>query len=247
MRANIRRWYADPKVAEAVFAVISDGSPTSAWGDDAFARMASRFVGFQTQEEALPLDAPLARHRAPAARAPGRESRRIIRRSHDAQRAVQWGPGVCAYNVYPPYGHYEDHVPAVERLAAAFLAEEQPYTLSGAEQRFVNELWLTRSDRPSELFSFYPPLGAEFERRHVPLRLEVEVEHADGIAVVATLARGADGDGVLYTLEIAARATRGIEPDVTAIVEWHNRAHQAVNDAFERAITDETRRRLRQV
>jgi uncharacterized protein (TIGR04255 family) len=246
VRASVRRWYADPKIAEAVFAVKSDGSPTAPWGDDAFARLAARFVGFVSGEEALPIDAPLARHRAAPGQL-GRGPRRIVRRSHDGQRAVQWGPGVCAYNVYPPYGHYEDHLPALERLVEAFLAEEQPYTISGAEQRFVNELWLARSDRPSDLFSFYPPLGAEFERRHVPVRVEVEVQNSDGIAVVATLARGGEGDGVLYTLEIAARATRGIAPEVTAIIEWHNRAHQAINAAFERAITSETRRRLREV
>ena len=196
------------------------------------------------------MDAPLARRRAaPPHGAPGVANRavRVVERSSDGTRAVQWGPGACAYNVYPPYGHYEDHVPTFERLFAEFLAEEQPYTIGGAEQRYVNELWLSRADRPSELFTFYPPLGNALEMRHVPLRLEVETESVGDVAVTVTLSRAGEGDGVLYVLEVAARATRGLPPDAQALVEWQNRAHQACDESFEAAITDETRRRLRQV
>jgi uncharacterized protein (TIGR04255 family) len=247
VRASVRRWYADPRVAEAVFAVITDGAPAAPWPDDAFARMAGHFIGFAHNEEQLGADEPLVRRRAAASDAPPEGPSRVVRRSHDGARAVQWGPGVCALNVYPPYGHYEDHVPTFERLVETFLAEEQPYMIGGAEQRYVNEVWLARSERPSDLFSFYPPFGPDLEGRHVPLRLEVETANHDGVALTVTLSRGGDGDGVLYVLEVAARATRGLPPDVPAVIEWHNRAHQAVNVAFEQAITDAMRRRLRQV
>jgi uncharacterized protein (TIGR04255 family) len=250
VRAHHRRWYADPKVAEVVFAINASGTPTAPWPDEVFARMAARFVGFTTAEELLPADAPLARRRAAPptvlAGAGGRPVR-VCKRSSDGTRAVQYGPGACAYNVYPPYGHYEDHVPTFERLFSEFLAEEEPHVIGGAEQRFVNELWLSRADRPSDLFAFYPPLGDVLESRHVPLRLEVETESAGDLAVTVTLARAGEGDGVLYVLEVAARATRGLPPDAQALVEWHNRAHQACDESFEAAITDETRRRLRQV
>jgi uncharacterized protein (TIGR04255 family) len=209
--------------------------------------MAARFVGFATAEELVPADAALARRRAAPDEARSRSPVRVIKRSPDGCRAVQYGPGVCAYNVYPPYGHYEDHVPTFERLFAEFLAEEAPSVIGGAEQRFVNELWLARGDRPSDLFAFYPPLGAELEARHVPLRLEVETAAHGDVAVTVTLAKGGEGDAVLYILEIAARATRTLPADVGALVEWHNRAHAAVDDSFEAAITDETRRRLGQV
>ena len=233
-----------------MFAINASGTPTAPWPDDVFQRMAARFVGFTSAEEILPSDAPLARRRAtpepdrgPSPHAPVR----VVKRSPDGSRAVQYGPGVCAYNVYPPYGHYEDHVPTFERLFGEFLAEEQPDTIGAAEQRFVNEFWLSRDDRPSELFAYYPPLGDELEARHVPIRLEVETASYGDIAVTVTLAKGGEGDAVLYLLEVTARATRGLAAEVGALVEWHNRAHQAVDDSFEAAITDETRRRLGQV
>jgi uncharacterized protein (TIGR04255 family) len=249
VRAHHRRWYADPKVAEVVFAITASGTPTAPWPDEIFARMAARFVGFSTAEELLPADEPLARRRAapPLHVIGSTRAVRVVKRSSDGARAVQWGPGVCAYNVYPPYGHYEDHVPTFERLFTEFLTEEQPSVIGGAEQRYVNELWLSRADRPSELFSFYPPLGDELETRHVPMRLEVETESSGDLAVTVALSRAGEGDGVLYVLEVSARATRGLPPDALALVEWQNRAHQACDESFEAAITDETRRRLRQV
>ena len=248
MRAHRRRWYSDPKIAEVVFAITASGTPTAPWPDDVFERMAARFVGFATAEELLPADAALARRRAAPDEARSRSPVvRVIKRSPDGSRAVQYGPGVCAFNVYPPYGHYEDHVPTFERLFAEFLVEESPSVIGGAEQRFVNELWLSRSDRPSELFAFYPPLGPELEARHVPIKLEVETAQTSDVAVTVTLAKGGEGDAVLYVLEVAARATRALPPDAAALVEWHNRAHQACDDSFEAAITDEARRRLGQV
>ena len=249
MRARARRWYADPKIAEAVFAITASGAPTSPWPDELFTRMASRFVGFTSAEELIPVDAPLARRRAspPPPHVDARRPIRVCKRSPDGTRAVQYGPGTCALNVYPPYGHYEDHVPTFEKLFGELLAEEQPYTIGGAEQRFVNEIWLSRADRPSELFAFYPPLGADLEHRHVPVKLEVETMSEGDVAVTVTLARGGEGDGILYVLEVAARATRGLPAEVGALVEWHNRAHHACDDSFEAAITDEMRRRLRQV
>ncbi|HTJ41277.1 MAG TPA: TIGR04255 family protein [Kofleriaceae bacterium] len=248
MKARARRWYADPKIAEAVFAITASGTPTSAWHDEVFARMAARFVGFASAEEVVPVGEPLARRRAspPILDRGPVGAMRVIKRNQDATRAVQYGPGTCAYNVYPPYGHYEDHLPTFERLFEEFLAEEQPYMIGSAEQRFVNELWLSRADRPSDLFTFYPPLG-ELETSHVPMRLEVETASSGDVAVTVSLARGGEGDGVLYVLEIAARATRALPAEVGALVEWHNRAHHACDDSFEAAITDETRRRLRQV
>jgi hypothetical protein len=79
------------------------------------------------------------------------------------------------------------------------------------------------------------------------MRLEVETASSADVAVTVTLARAGEGDGVLYVLEVAARATRALPADTSALVEWHNRAHHACDDSFEAAITDETRRRLRQV
>jgi uncharacterized protein (TIGR04255 family) len=243
-----RRWYADPKIVEAVFAIRADAAPAAPWPGDTYQRLANRFVGFASHEERLTLDAPVARRRSPRTPPSPGTPYRVLRLNHDGSRAVQWGPGICAYNVYPPYGHYEDHTPNLHRVMEAYLLEEEPHTVGGAEQRYVNELVLARGERPSDFFTFYPPIGDELQRAHARIHLEVDTATFPGGVVSFSLSRADDtADGVRYVLEVGARSVRALVADADAIVEWHNIAHNALSVTFEMSITDAFRRRLRQV
>jgi uncharacterized protein (TIGR04255 family) len=243
-----RRWYADPKIVEAVFAIRADAAPAAPWPNDAYQRLASRFVGFSNHEERLPLDAPVARRRSGRTTpAPGTPYR-VLRTNHDSSRAVRWGPGICAFNVFPPYGHYEDHTPTLHHVLEAYLAEEEPRTVGGAEQRYINELVLARGERPSDFFTFYPPVGDELQRAHARIHLEVDTATFAGGVVAFSLTRADDtAEGVRYVLEVSTRSVRALVADADAIVQWHNLAHNALSVTFEMAITDAFRRRLRQV
>lgn len=248
LRRPVRRWYADPRIAEAVLAV---GGDPGAWHGGAFERLATRFKGFAAREERLAIDAPLARHGAPPARPVDGAPHRVWRLAQDGHRAVQWGPGVVAYNVLPPYGHYEDHVPTWSNLVEAFLAESAPAALGWAEQRYINEFTLARAERPHDLFVFYPqlPTGTDApDRRHALARLDVDAAEFDGGAVQVSLVRTAqDPEAVRYQLVVVASSRGALDADVEGVMRWHNLAHHAVNEAFERVITNETRRRMRQV
>jgi uncharacterized protein (TIGR04255 family) len=221
---------------------------TPAWPADAYARFASRFKGFAAREERLDIDAPLARAGAPPRPpAPG-QPYRVWRLNEDGHRAVQWGPGVVAYNVLPPYGHFEDHLPSWSNLVEAFLAEERPVALGWAEQRYVNEFTIARADRPGDYFVFYPALPDDRERRHALARLDVDAAEFDGGVVRVSLIRVAsDPEAVRYQLVVVATSRTRLDADLDAVMRWHNVSHHAVNEAFERVITNETRRRMRQV
>jgi uncharacterized protein (TIGR04255 family) len=242
-RRPVRRWYAEPRISEAVLAIGHDGA--APWLPETYDRLASRFKGF-THEERLSLDAPLARQgAAPSPPADG-EPYRIWRLNHEGHRAAQWGPGLVAYNVLPPYGHFEDHLPHWNNLVEAFLAEDRPPVLSWAEQRYVNEFTLARAERPVDFFIFYPSLPED--RRHAMTRLDVEAAEFDrGIVDVSLLRTAADADAVRYQLVVVASSHAGLAADLDDVMRWHNVAHHAVNEAFERVITNETRRRMRQV
>jgi uncharacterized protein (TIGR04255 family) len=249
MRASIRRWYADPAVVEAVFEIRAVAA--APWDPEMYQRMAARFPGFDGAEHWLSPDAPVSRYRAsfgedlPDDDADGR---RVYRATPEGTRAVQVGPGVCAYHVRKPYGHYEDHVTQLQRLFEAYLAEERPMLVGHAEQRYINEFRISRNERPSALFSFYPPLPEELQRRHTDLRVEVGMLVFEGGATTIILSRVAtDATHVVYHLEVVARSTHALAADTDVLTRWHNLAHSSVDESFELAITAECRKRLRQV
>lgn len=246
LRRPVRRWYAEPRIAEAVLAIGHRETP--AWPAAAYARFAQRFKGFGAREERLALDAPLARHGAePAPPHPG-QPYRVWRLNQEGHRAAQWGPGVVAYNVLAPYGHFEDHLPTWSNLAEAFLAEERPIALAWAEQRYVNELTLARTERPADFFVCYPALPDDRERRHALARLDLDAAEFDGGSVEVSLIRiASDPDAVRYQLVVVATSRTGLDADLDEVMRWHNVSHNAINEAFERAITNETRKRMRQV
>jgi uncharacterized protein (TIGR04255 family) len=246
LRRPVRRWYAEPRIAEAVLAVGHEGAQI--WPAETYARFASRFKGFAAREERLTLHAPLARQGARPSSPPDGVPYRVWRLNAEGHRAAQWGPGVIAYNVLPPYGHFEDHVPSWTNLVEAFLAEDRPPALDWAEQRYVNEFTLARAERPADFFVFYPPLPDDRERRHSLTRLDLEAADFDGGAVTVSLLRtAADPEAVKYQLVVVAASHAGLAADVDAVIRWHNVSHHAINEAFERVITNETRKRMRQV
>ena len=114
VRRPVRRWYAEPRIAEAVLAAGMYGAPV--WAPESYARLAQRFKGFGAREEKLAVDAPLARHGAQAAPPAQGAPHRVWRLNQDGHRAVQYGPGVVSYNVLAPYGHFEDHLPSWSNL-----------------------------------------------------------------------------------------------------------------------------------
>ncbi len=250
LRRPVRRWYADPRIAEAVLAIGSAG--VSAWTPEVYARLASRFKGFAAREERLAIDAPLARHAAPP-QPPADDAapHRVWRLNQEGHRAVQWGPGVLALNVMPPYGHFEDHLPSWSALVEAFLAEHRgggDVPLGWAEQRYVNEFTLARAERPGDFFVFYPPLPDDRARSHAVSRMDIDAAEFEGGTVQVSLLRtGADLEAVRYQLVVIAASRAGVPADLDAVMGWHHVSHHAINEAFERVITNETRKRMRQL
>jgi uncharacterized protein (TIGR04255 family) len=249
MRSSVRRWYAEPAIVEAVFEIRA--AAAAPWDDDSYARMSARFPGFSGEQYWVDGDAPTSRYGlAPPtpAQHPTGGMRRLYRANPERTRAIQFGPRLCAYHALKPYGHYEDHVMPVQRLVDAYLAEEHPTVIGGAQQHYVNEFRVARRERPSALFTFYPPLPEELQREHAEIHVEVAMHSfADGATSVRLRRVAVDNASATYHLEVIARSVRALEPDADALTRWQNLAHVALNHSFELSITAECRKRLRQV
>lgn len=169
------------------------------------------------------------------------QSRGERRWNKDRTRGVLVGPGVLACNILPPYGHFAEHRPLLTRLLAAYVATAKPSALGWIGHRYINRI--RARGTPSELLAIYPKLPESLAANHPPFSIQVEAAKFPHGVVVASLglAEHADGEAT-YVLDIYARSSVPLNSwGIEEMISWHDRAHLAVRDAFEMAITDAAR------
>ena len=249
MRATVRRWYSEPALVEAMFALRPVGADAAApdLDSDGIDAMRQRLRGFRTAPQQLAANAPVSRYEALGDDA-GDGPTRLCLWNDERNRAVQFGPGVCAFNVLAPYGHYEDHLPSLQRLTQTYLEVANLPDGLDCSQRYLNVFDLLLAEHADELFSFYPPLPAPLIAKHIHVAVHVEaVEFENGDCTVHLWRGTAGATHVDYRLEVVSRSRHPVAADTEALLQWQQRAHQAVNRAFEMSITPACRKRLREL
>jgi len=252
MRATIRRWYGEPALVEAVFEMRpqhpGDAAPPRL-SDDARSTLRSRLRGFSEGHQQLETHAPVSRYSvADGQNETDNDTFRTCTWNEERNRAVQFDAGICAFNVLAPYGHYEDHLPSLNRVIQTYLDVNEVEVRSSCSQRYLNIFRLQPFERPDELFSFYPPLPTALMEKHVAVRLQVEaVEFRNGVCDVRLWRHEATDEEVTYRMEVISRSNTPVASEVDAILEWHQIAHDAVNRAFDMSITPTCRKRLREL
>ena len=162
-------------------------------------------------------------------------------RSLDDQLMAQVGQNMCAVNVLPPYTHYVDYKLAIEEVFKRWLAATEAKELFSIGQRYINRVLLPPASVPRTYFRVYPTIPDDLG--NPPFAMQVRVGELLRGAVILNLAlQGYEGSRPAYLLDIYARAM-GDAPSANweAIEEWMDQAHEAVSEAFEFAITEESR------
>ncbi len=252
MRATVRRWYSEPALVEAVFEMRPD-QPGDALvhglDNEAVQAMLGRLRGFTARTEKLEVHAPVSRYDvAPGQHATDGDAFRVCTWNEDGDRGVQFGGGVCAFNVLSPYGHYEDHLPSLRRIIQTYLEVGNIEVGFHCAHRYLNVFPLQPFEKPNDLFCFYPPLPANLVDDHVAVSVRIEaVKFRNGACTVRLWRHELHDEVVVYRMESASRSDIPVEADVDAILEWHQIAHDAVNRAFDMSITPVCRKRLREL
>lgn len=245
----MRRWYADPAIAEVALEIRGAVPEGAAWPEEIYDTLAERFPGFGHRTERLSLGAQTWRYGEDLGSPPALgEPARVCTYNEEASRAVQVGPGVCVYNVMPPYGHYEDHMPMFRRVIGAYLDADHPSAIASCAQHYVNEFRFARAERPCTFFRFYPPLPDELQQRHAPVLVEVQPLSFEGGLVRVILRRyDVSDDTATYVMHLHAESVGEIPASVESVIQWNNRAHTALNRAFDMSVTDDCRKLLREL
>ncbi len=252
--AFVRRWYGRPVIAEVVFELWATPDDSCGWHDTSHANMVDRLPGFSGRLEWLAEDAAASRYRARAGsasdgllEATGDGTDRLCRWNDDGNRAIQLAENMCSYNVFPPYGHFEDHLPSLDKVITAYLNEAEHAAVDVLGQHYLNVFRLGPEESARELFTFFPPMPKPIVG-HVPIRLELEMEHFhNGVTLVRLSLDARDDDVASYILEVEARSRRPMPPDPEAILQWHHIAHESVNRVFELSITPKARERMKEL
>jgi uncharacterized protein (TIGR04255 family) len=161
-------------------------------------------------------------------------------------RLVQVAQDMCAFNALPPYSHYIDYLPDIEKLFAEYSRTCRPAGIRLLGHRYINRIFLPSEDvDPTDYFAFYPPLRG---RRHPPflLRFETEPLPRGGQVTLSLYYASLDNQKPVYFLDLYAQAAQNLNYafDWTLAKAWQDEAHDAVTRAFELAITDRCRELL---
>jgi len=239
------RSYAEPPLTEAVFELFADADAAQGFEAAQFFSQYGEYVsepqpwqnavvGLQVRDGQL-LSTSLKRE--------GSAERRW---NKERNRAVLVGAEVLAYNVLPPYGRFDDHRPVLTRLLESYLALARPTSLQWVGHRYLNRI--TAAGKPSELLAIYPRFPDALEAKHPPFSIQVEAASFDGGVVVANLGLAeCTDDEATYLLDLYARSSVPLNGwGVPEMISWHDRAHVAVSDAFEMAITNAARKQFKE-
>jgi uncharacterized protein (TIGR04255 family) len=161
---------------------------------------------------------------------------------------VQFSSQMAALNVLPgAYTQYEEQEPQLSAFFAAYLAASQPTALAWLGQRYINKIVLPVGARNAgDYFQFYPRFPSSVHHR--TFALQVVLDSFEGGEVVLNFTcTGQKEEQPTYFLDISARSTVYVAPNVQNILRWQSTAHQAIRRAFSLALTDDCRRLFEEV
>jgi len=230
----------NPPLREAVFELFTDPDAVTQWSTDTAARVFARLPEYAHHEEQV--------HELRLVIGPDGPSKqsavvqRIRRWDEQKNRAVQFGPNMCAFNILGSgYTRFEDHLATLTDVIRGYFDEMTPPKIAWVGQRYINAVKIADLDVAS-YFTIYPKLPAALSN-HPPFALQVQLSETKNSTVVVNLGlERADGADAIYTLDIYARSAGGPPVDVDDLIRWHITTHDLVRDAF-RLTTSE---RLRQ-
>ena len=167
----------------------------------------------------------------------------------DESRLVQYSADLCVFNALPAYTHFVDYLPAIEVLHRAYVEACRPKGTKFLGQRYINKIVLPSLDAsPEEYFSFYPPKLPQ--TRHPGFSLTIVTKDligdGSGSVTLRLLFQGEEQEKPVYFLEIYARTVDHPPYPFTwdAALQWHKKAHEGIEEAFETALTSKCKSML---
>lgn len=237
--------YDQKPLVEAVFELFAEPDVQTSWGAGSFARTGSALPEYASHEEHL-RDIGISLQMVDAAIQPTTyEPRERIRRwDASRQKAVQFGPHMCAHNVLSSaYTQFGDHKATIAQVMRCYLDEAKPERLGWIGQRYINVIKVPADDRDvATYFEIYPRLPAELSGGHRQLAVQLQtVEFKNGVAMVNLSLQKLDDVDAAYLLDIYARSSGVVPTDVDALLNWHVEAHEAVWESFQLSVSEKSK------
>ena len=239
-----KRRYEAPPLEEAIFELFPASTPTEMWTDAALTHVLDALPEFASNRETLEdLNIVMQGEPGQSVRQGVQQAPRRARLwNSDRTRAIQCGANMCAFNVRRPYGKFEDHLPFVERLFSAYLSAVKPGRLITG-QRYLNLVKVPKETEPASFFGIYPKLPDALGGGHSLDTVQVEtmpVEH--GRALVNFGLQDASTEASTYLIDVYVQSDEHVHASVESVIAWQVKAHEAIVDSFELAITDAARK-----
>ncbi|MCL2779818.1 MAG: TIGR04255 family protein [Polyangiaceae bacterium] len=244
----MNRRYEEPPLEEAIFELFV--RPAGPWTPTAAEQLAKSLPSYSGKRDDLEDINVLLGIGPGRSIAQGVEpgARRTRLWNLDQSRAVQFGVEMCTFNVRKPYGHFEDHLPAIRELFGAYLSATKPQRLGWVGQRYLNIVQLPVDAPPSNYFELFPRFPTGLPEPHRPFAVQVETARfAQGTTVVNLALLKLGAEAAVYTIDVYARSDDTVPLTVDDLLAWQQRAHESIRQSFELTITAAARRLFKEV
>ncbi|MBC7170191.1 TIGR04255 family protein [Candidatus Bipolaricaulota bacterium] len=169
---------------------------------------------------------------------------------HDERAIVQIGPDLLVVKCLRPYPSWERFSQMIGRALDAYREEAKPAKLAMIGLRYINRIELAADAVDLEAyFEFRPFLGPELPQDIDSFIVGVTIPYEGGrdrLRMELTSASASRGGGLAFRLDLLYSLVRGGAVLLDDALEWADAAHERIEQAFERAITDKLRQKFLQ-
>lgn len=171
---------------------------------------------------------------------------RFVRR--DNQALVQMAPNLLVVNQLPPYPNWAEFSQLIRTRFEDYVMVAHPKRMVRIGLRYINRFDFTVTEFDfASLFAPSTLIPTAVFEGFKPFLLRLEIAQDDQAQLLFTMGTPAgDAEHVAVVLDLDHVAQINLQPDVEALLEHLNRAHDRIESVFESCLTDNLRQRLNQ-
>lgn len=168
-------------------------------------------------------------------------------RSESAPVLIQVGEHLLTINHLAPYSSWSAFSPHIKKSFETYREVANPVGLTRIGLRYINRIELEQDEYDFRPFEFRPQLPSAITNPVQGFILGIELEYekkCDVLRIQLTSTNASTDNQKAYLLDLDYFLQQSTSIDIDRALEWVEKAHSNLEEAFEKCITNELRQQL---